>query len=119
MQRQRKSPRFLVSSHFPLTLHIRQGHTKFHRLKTIGFSGAGFYGNTRDAKLLQAGDIEIQLSLGASKISMKARLQYCHFLPKAGVNYMGIQFDEQDPRAHLLLRTILESALQKGHLISS
>lgn len=117
MQRQRKSPRFLVGPNFPLTAHIPQSSSKIHKLRTIGTNGVGFYASNRDAKLLQSGQVDIHLTLGGAKIQLKGKIQYCQFLPKSAVNFLGVEFLDCDQRTNLIIKTLLEGALQKGHLI--
>jgi hypothetical protein len=119
MRRQRKSPRFLVGPNFPLVAHIPQSPTRVHKLRTIGPGGVGFFASNKDAKLLQTGDVDLHLTVGNSKLQVKGRIQYCQFFPKNGVNFLGIEFQNEDPKINLLLQTILEGALAKGHLVLS
>lgn len=115
----RKSQRFIVSPHFPLQIQIPKSVSKVFRLKTIGTGGLGFYGTPRDAQLLQHGEMALDLMAGQYRIPFKGRVQYSRFLPKTdgGVNFIGIQFAEIDQRTSIILKTLLEGGLSKGHLI--
>lgn len=116
----RKSQRFIVSPHFPIQIQIPKSITKVFKLKTIGTGGLGFYGSPRDAKLLQEGEMILDLMAGQHRIPFKGRVQYSRFLPKTeggGVNFIGIAFQEIDQRTDLILKTLLQGGLSKGHLI--
>lgn len=121
MQNPRRSRRFLVSPAFPLSVQIPSTISKTYKLRTIGEGGLGFYGSPRDAKLLNSGEVVFELMSGSHRIQLRGRVQYSRFLPKVqgGVNYVGIQFENLDPRNGVLLKTILQQAVSKGHLLDS
>lgn len=115
----RKSQRFIVSPHFQLQIQIPKSFSKVFRLRTIGTGGVGFYGSPRDAQLLQHGEMGIDLLAGQYRLPFRGRVQYSRFLPKTegGVNFIGIKFSDVDSRTGLILKTLLEGGLSKGHLI--
>jgi hypothetical protein len=115
----RKNQRFIVSPHFPMQIQIPKSISKIFKLKTIGPGGLGFYGTPRDAKLLQAGEMDLDLMAGQTRIPFRGKVQYSRFLPMkdGGVNYIGIEFHEIDKRTDLILKTLLAGGLSKGHLI--
>jgi len=115
----RKRPRFRIKTYFPLTAHIRQSKSKFHQLVTVGEGGFGFYGSTKDAELVKMRRIDLTLVLGSKKYELPASVQYCTFIQqeKRLVNFFGVKFEDIDPKVEHLLKSLIESGLQKGHLI--
>ncbi|MDB5036518.1 MAG: hypothetical protein JWQ35_46 [Bacteriovoracaceae bacterium] len=117
MMAPRKVQRFRVESGFPFSVFIPQSLTKNHKLRTLGEGGCGFFAPARDANLVKHPEIEVRFNIGGRFLSFKATVQYCTFLPKQGANYFGVRFADVNSRQEVMLKTIIQAALKKGHLI--
>lgn len=115
----RRVQRFRVEPSFPLRVTIPQGHGKSYQLRTLGEGGLGFFAPARDAALAQHPEIDLRFQLGDRMLSLKGIVQYCTFLPRQGENYFGVKFSGVDMRQGLFLKTIIESAVRRGHLVEA
>ncbi len=113
----RKFPRFKVEPSFPMSVFIPQSYSKNYKLNTFGEGGFGFYAPSRDASLVQHPNIDVRFDFGGRTLSFKAKVQYCTFLPKHGANYFGVKFEEVDSRQEILIKTIIQAAVKRGHLV--
>ena len=112
----RKTRRFKVENSFPLKVCIPQSNARAYSLRTLSEGGFGCLIPFRDAGIVQHPEIDIRFTFGDRTLSFKGTVQYCTFLPKQGSSYLGVKFAEIDPRQELVLKTIIQAALKKGHL---
>jgi hypothetical protein len=98
---------------------IPQGLGKSYVLRTLGEGGLGFFAPARDASLAQHPEIDLRFQVGDRMLNLKGCVQYCTFLPRQGANYFGIKFSDIDSRQGLFLKTIIEAAVRKGHLVEA
>jgi hypothetical protein len=119
MKMQRRVQRFRVEPSFPLRVFIPQGIGKTYKLRTLGEGGLGFFSSTKDAALAQLSEIDLRFHVGDRTLMLKGSVQYCTFLPHHGSSYLGIKFSNLDSRQGVFLKTIIEAAVKKGHLIQA
>lgn len=115
----RRVQRFRVEPTFPLRVFIPQGFGKTYQLRTLGEGGLGFFAPAKDATLAQHPEIDLRFQIGDRLLSLKGSVQYCTFLPQHGASYFGVKFSDIDSRQGLFLKTIIEAAVRKGHLVEA
>ncbi len=111
-----RQPRFIVNSASKLKVTIPQSFGKHHPVATIGYGGFGIYCSHKEAKLLKANEIDIQVAIEGKNLKARGTIQYFKMAPANKsdlIYYVGIRI-AYDIDQRQIWRDLVDIAREKG-----